>query len=96
MTRIYLILFFLLISSLTQIKAQFGPDDDFDGDLIINSLDLDDDNDGVIDLIECPQTQIISNSNCDPERDNDVFINLFMILPLGRLPSLVLGTLTQV
>lgn len=32
---------------------QYGPDDDFDGDGIINSIDLDDDNDGVLDSEEC-------------------------------------------
>ena len=36
--------------------AQTAPSDDFDGDGIINSLDIDDDNDGVLDFMEqnCP------------------------------------------
>lgn len=34
------------------INAQYAPTDDFDGDGIINSLDIDDDNDGVLDSQE--------------------------------------------
>lgn len=34
-------------------NLQYAPDDDFDEDGIINSLDLDDDNDGVLDTEEC-------------------------------------------
>ena len=33
--------------------AQTGPNDDYDGDGIINSEDLDDDNDGITDIEEC-------------------------------------------
>ena len=34
--------------------AQTGPSQDFDGDGIINSIDIDDDNDGVLDAMESP------------------------------------------
>jgi hypothetical protein len=34
--------------------AQTGSNDDFDGDGIVNSLDADDDNDGVPDILESP------------------------------------------
>jgi len=42
--------------------AQTGPNDDYDGDGIINSEDLDDDNDGISDIEECysESTQLIS------------------------------------
>ncbi len=33
-------------------SAQFGPTDDFDGDGVVNSADLDDDNDGILDANE--------------------------------------------
>ncbi|AZA62428.1 hypothetical protein [Chryseobacterium indoltheticum] len=36
------------------VSAQTGPNDDFDGDGIINSIDIDDDNDGVPDATESP------------------------------------------
>ncbi|MDQ8144402.1 hypothetical protein [Chryseobacterium sp. CFS15] len=42
----------LLLSGI--IYAQTGPNDDFDGDGIINSIDIDDDNDGVPDATESP------------------------------------------
>lgn len=44
--------FLLLFSLFFSFNAQTGPNDDFDGDGIINSLDLDDDNDGIPDCIE--------------------------------------------
>ena len=42
------------ITSLNVLSAQMGPNDDFDGDGIINSVDIDDDNDGVLDIYESP------------------------------------------
>ncbi|WP_411812028.1 FG-GAP-like repeat-containing protein [Chryseobacterium scophthalmum] len=42
------------ITSLNVLSAQTGPNDDFDGDGIINSIDIDDDNDGVPDAVESP------------------------------------------
>lgn len=33
-------------------NLQYDPNDDFDGDGIINSVDLDDDNDGILDTVE--------------------------------------------
>ena len=48
-------LLFLLLGFNSTVNAQTGPNDDFDGDGIINSIDIDDDNDGVLDLVECPQ-----------------------------------------
>ncbi|OBW43133.1 hypothetical protein AB670_00478 [Chryseobacterium sp. MOF25P] len=47
--------FLLLIVSFSYLSAQnTGPTDDFDGDGIINSVDIDDDNDGVPDATESP------------------------------------------
>ncbi|WP_159478413.1 FG-GAP repeat domain-containing protein [Chryseobacterium sp. 18068] len=42
------------ITSLSVLSAQYAPNDDFDGDGIINSIDIDDDNDGVPDAVESP------------------------------------------
>ena len=41
--------------------GQKGDLDDFDGDSIINSVDLDDDNDGILDIIESPECYYASN-----------------------------------
>ncbi len=51
MVKQYFLLFTLLTLT-NSIFAQFGPNDDPDGDLIVNINDLDDDNDGIPDLIE--------------------------------------------
>ena len=45
--------------------AQTAPSDDFDGDGIINSLDIDDDNDGVLDFME---------QNCPISKGNDMIL----------------------
>lgn len=47
-------LLLMLSASFNLISAQTGPGDDFDGDGIINSIDIDDDNDGVPDAVESP------------------------------------------
>ena len=38
-----------------------GATDDFDCDGVANSSDLDDDNDGILDLVECPAPNLITN-----------------------------------
>ncbi|MBK6500429.1 MAG: hypothetical protein IPG00_20700 [Saprospiraceae bacterium] len=38
-----------------------GAIDDFDCDGVANSSDLDDDNDGILDLVECPAPGLITN-----------------------------------
>lgn len=43
----------LLLSSNYYLHAQTGPFDDWDGDGIVNQADLDDDNDGILDVNEC-------------------------------------------
>ena len=52
--RVCLLVLFIGISSITNAQTVGGmlPTDDFDGDGIINSIDLDDDNDGVLDSHE--------------------------------------------
>ena len=45
-------LLFLLLGFNSTVNAQTGPNDDFDGDGIVNSLDIDDDNDGILDAVE--------------------------------------------
>ncbi|REC48658.1 hypothetical protein DRF62_19755 [Chryseobacterium piscium] len=54
-TLLKFLLFQILLFSLASfnlVSAQMGPNDDFDGDGIINSVDIDDDNDGVLDIYE--------------------------------------------
>lgn len=62
--------FFLLLTfvSFNSLSAQnMSPTDDFDGDGIINSIDLDDDNDGILDTIEDPTnpTNTVTNPTFD-------------------------------
>lgn len=52
--RLRCILFLMALASSNYLSAQTGPNDDFDGDGIINSIDIDDDNDGVPDAVENP------------------------------------------
>lgn len=58
-TRFFIVIFCLGWSFVT--LAQTGPNDDYDGDGIINNEDLDDDNDGISDIEECysENTQLI-------------------------------------
>ncbi|WP_123873434.1 beta strand repeat-containing protein [Chryseobacterium piscium] len=51
----------LSVSSLNLLSAQTGPNDDFDGDGVINSIDIDDDNDGVPDAVESPSCYYTAN-----------------------------------
>lgn len=54
-TFIFKRLFLLLIVSFSYLSAQnMGSNDDFDGDGIANSIDIDDDNDGILDAVESP------------------------------------------
>jgi hypothetical protein len=48
------VLTFCLIGITSSSFGQTGPNDDFDGDGIINRLDTDDDNDGIPDIVEEP------------------------------------------
>jgi hypothetical protein len=57
--RLYL--FFTFFASFNFVSAQYGPTDDFDGDGIINSIDIDDDNDGVPDAVESPSCYYTAN-----------------------------------
>ena len=52
--RVCLLVLLIGISSITNAQTVGGmrPSDDFDGDGIINSIDLDDDNDGILDIVE--------------------------------------------
>ncbi|WP_435524789.1 hypothetical protein [Chryseobacterium indoltheticum] len=57
-------LFLLLFVSFNYLSAQnMGSNDDFDGDGIVNSIDLDDDNDGILDAIEAPSNPINTVTN---------------------------------
>lgn len=61
----YLLIFFILSLVVWKngLKAQVNPNQDFDGDGIINSLDLDDDNDGIPDLLESPPSNTVVNGS---------------------------------
>ena len=53
-SRLLYSLLLILALGTQSVYAQTGPGDDYDNDGIINSLDLDDDNDGILDIIESP------------------------------------------
>ncbi|NIF07162.1 hypothetical protein F3J23_17195 [Chryseobacterium sp. Tr-659] len=57
------ILIFLLILLFHDLSAQYGASDDFDGDGISNYDDIDDDNDGILDYIECQPASTIKRYN---------------------------------
>ena len=61
----YWSIFFISLLMLwkSELKAQVNPNQDFDGDGIINSLDLDDDNDGIPDLLESPPSNTVVNGS---------------------------------
>ncbi|MCA0933191.1 hypothetical protein LCM02_12065, partial [Lutimonas saemankumensis] len=59
-TKILLLLGLLFFS--ISIFGQYADNDDFDGDGILNVNDLDDDNDGILDLIECPSLLPLSDT----------------------------------
>ena len=52
--RFFIIVLFQLVSmfAFSQTVGGINPSDDFDGDGIINSVDIDDDNDGILDEVE--------------------------------------------
>ena len=58
--RVFLLVLLIGISSITYAQTVGGmrPSDDFDGDGIINSIDLDDDNDGILDTDEYCKSSI--------------------------------------
>ncbi len=60
MNRKPILTILLFLGFFGSFNAQMGPNDDFDGDGIINSLDLDDDNDGILDCIERGYSQTAS------------------------------------
>lgn len=51
MSRFFTLLIVLFFNA--PLYSQYGPQDDFDGDGVVNDLDKDDDNDGIPDLYEC-------------------------------------------
>jgi hypothetical protein len=59
--RVFLLVLLIGISSITNAQTVGGmlPSDDFDGDGIINSIDLDDDNDGILDTDEYCKSSIV-------------------------------------
>ncbi|MDY0932466.1 VCBS repeat-containing protein [Chryseobacterium sp. CFBP8996] len=89
--RLYL--FFTFFASFNFVSAQYGSADDFDGDGIINSLDLDDDNDGVPDAIESPSCFFIAsewNTGAKPTT-NGVTISSGLTTTTGNFAQLLDG-----
>ncbi|MGB6267603.1 MAG: hypothetical protein WBF67_01220, partial [Olleya sp.] len=66
-----------------------APGDDFDGDGYCNNVDLDDDNDGILDEIECPLTLIDDGFYQDPAGVKGVDLTDFSIeFSLYRVPGI--------
>ncbi|WP_435524805.1 hypothetical protein [Chryseobacterium indoltheticum] len=85
---------YLLLYLLSSISAQnTGPNDDFDGDGIINSIDLDDDNDGVPDAIESPSCYYNINewNTLAKPTTNGVVISSSLTTTLGNFNQLTDG-----
>lgn len=57
------IIFILVLLGYCTLNAQYDPNQDLDGDNIINSIDLDDDNDGILDSLESPSSNIVENGS---------------------------------
>ncbi|WP_250253798.1 hypothetical protein [Chryseobacterium sp. Marseille-Q3244] len=57
------IILFFMVSGYCTVRAQYNPNQDLDGDGIINSVDLDDDNDGIPDLLESPPSNTVVNGS---------------------------------
>ncbi|WP_435524790.1 hypothetical protein [Chryseobacterium indoltheticum] len=75
------------------LSAQTGPGDDFDGDGVINSLDLDDDNDGVPDAVEsssCFYTASEWNTGAKPTT-NGVIVSSGLTTTTGNFSQLLDG-----
>jgi hypothetical protein len=74
--RLRCLLFLMALASFNYLSAQTGPNDDFDGDGIINSIDIDDDNDGVPDAVESPSCfYLASEWNTAVKPSNGVVIS---------------------
>ncbi|MGJ7029736.1 hypothetical protein [Niabella hirudinis] len=64
MNRFFIVLLVLFVTM--PVYSQYGPDDDFDGDKILNKDDLDDDNDGILDVNECNESHFFWSGTPDP------------------------------
>lgn len=73
---------FFFLTFFSFVSAQYGPTDDFDGDGIINSIDLDDDNDGILDVIE-------NNGNGDCDTSGGVDISTLAFMPTSGNSTVV-------
>jgi hypothetical protein len=62
---------------------QYGPDDDFDGDGIPNSVDLDDDNDGILDTAESVPVSLICDVH-SPDNATTTVTSSSTQFPTGR------------
>lgn len=58
--KYFTMLLFIIVGINQSFSGQTGPNDDFDGDGIVNSADLDDDNDGILDCAERGFTAVAS------------------------------------
>ena len=86
----------LMASSLfvnAQTVGGTAPSDDFDGDGVINSLDIDDDNDGILDIVESPTCYFSANNwnNLNKSSIASVTTQLTMLAPNTNLAALTDG-----
>jgi hypothetical protein len=89
--RLRCLLFLMALASFNYLSAQTGPNDDFDGDGIINSIDIDDDNDGVPDAMESPSCFYSAsewNTSAKPTT-NGVTITSALTTTLGNFGQLL-------
>ncbi|AZA62437.1 hypothetical protein [Chryseobacterium indoltheticum] len=92
-------IFFLSLLSSGIVYAQTGSNDDFDGDGIINSIDLDDDNDGISDINEglctsplISSTWTINGTTASYNFGNGVIARVSKLVGTGNFTSETLNT----
>ncbi|MCX6228524.1 MAG: hypothetical protein NTV75_05020, partial [Bacteroidia bacterium] len=90
---LFLICFQLMGSfAFSQTVGGVNPSDDYDGDGIINSIDLDDDNDGILDAVESPDCYYTANEwHFGNRPDITVTSGLVMTSPQNQPQKLVDG-----
>ena len=62
LTKLFSIAFFLFVNLSVWSQINVGDTDDFDGDGILNNTDLDADNDGILNIDECPTEELDGDS----------------------------------
>ncbi|NIF06672.1 hypothetical protein F3J23_14575 [Chryseobacterium sp. Tr-659] len=91
---LYCLLFLMGIPLFTPLSAQTGPMDDWDGDGIVNQVDLDDDNDGILDVNEgfCTNPQasglwVINGTSASYDFGNGVIAKISKVSGTGNFTN---------